>query len=157
MAIGNTPSEPKTRTQMLAELRYQMRLILSSSDSLALRHGISAQQYQLLQAIAALSKEQQPSISFLAERMVLRHNSTVELVDRAARAGLVQREQDARDLRRSLVRLTPHGQDVLQTLVAEDLQELNSRSHDLIHALRELESSGAPLQNATPPVLATDA
>jgi DNA-binding MarR family transcriptional regulator len=51
------------------------------------RCGIPAQQYQLMQVIAAIPEGQQASITYLAERMILRHNSTVELVDRAERAG----------------------------------------------------------------------
>ncbi len=73
------------------------------------RCGIGAQQYQLMQVIAAMPEGQQASISYLAERMILRHNSMVELVDRAERAGLVRREHDERDLRRSLVLLTAAG------------------------------------------------
>jgi hypothetical protein len=60
-----------------------------------------------MQVIAAMPEDQQSSISYLAERMILRHNSMVELVDRAERSGLVRREHDEKDLRRSLVQLTP--------------------------------------------------
>ena len=49
------------------------------------------------------------SISYVAERMMVRHNSAVELVDRAEQAGLVRREADASDHRRSLVELTRAG------------------------------------------------
>jgi DNA-binding MarR family transcriptional regulator len=94
-----------------------------------------------MQVIAAIPEGQQASITYLAERMILRHNSTVELVDRAERAGLVRRESDPKDMRRSLVQLTPHGHDILDRLVAEHLNELSPLCEHLIHALRDLQGA----------------
>lgn len=127
----------------LAEFRFQMRKFLSFSESASDRCGIPAQQYQLIQAIAATPEAQQPSITYLAERMILRHNSTVELVDRAERAGLVSRESDPADLRRSLVHLTPEGRKILEQLVQEHMKELIPRCEPLILALRDLQGSAA--------------
>jgi DNA-binding MarR family transcriptional regulator len=128
----------------LAEFRYQMRKFLSFSEAAAERVGIAAQQYQLMQVIAAMPVEQYASISYLADRMILKHNSMVELVDRAERAGLVKREHDERDLRRSLVKMTPEGEVVLHKLVAEHLAELVPRCEPLIRSLRELQQSNTP-------------
>ena len=133
------PSKLKT----LAEFRFQLRKFLSFSEMATERRGVAAQQYQLMQVIAAMPEEQQASISYLAERMVLRHNSTVELVDRAERAGLVRREHDESDLRRSLVRLTPQGEEVLNELVIEHLSELGPRCEYLIQALQNLQGAEA--------------
>ena len=105
---------------------------------------MQAQQYQLMQVIASILEGQQASISYVAERMVLRHNSTVELVDRAERAGLVVRETDRNDLRRSLLKLTPKGDTLLQELVAEHLKELVPRCADLIAALEDLQGTQKP-------------
>ena len=129
--------QPKIKS--LAEFRFQMRKFLSFSEMASERCGIPAQQYQLMQVIAAIPEDQQASITYLAERMILRHNSAVELVDRAERAGLVRRESDPKDLRRSLVQLTPQGQTILHRLVAEHLSELAPLCEPLIHALRELQ------------------
>ena len=123
----------------LAEFRYEMRRFLNFSEAAAERSGIATQQYQLMQVIAAMPEGQDSSISYLAERMVLKHNSMVELVDRAERAGLVKREHDARDLRRSLVRLTPEGSRILDKLVVEHLKELGPRCEPLIAALKNLQ------------------
>ena len=79
----------RSKLQSLAEFRYQMRKFLSFSEIASERCGIPAQQYQLMQVIAAMPEGQQASITYLAERMILRHNSAVELVDRAERAGVV--------------------------------------------------------------------
>lgn len=127
----------------LAEFRFQLRKFLNFSETASERAGIPTQQYQLMQVIASVPEGQQPSISHLAERMVLRHNSTVELVDRAERAGLVRRQHDDRDLRRSLVYLTPHGTAILNRLVTEHLEELGSRCAPLIDALTALGASGS--------------
>ena len=132
---------PQAELRTLAEFRYQLRRFLSFSEVATEQRGIAAQQYQLIQAIAAVPEGQQASISYLADRMVLRHNSTVELVDRAERAGLVRREPDENDLRRSLVRLTPQGERLLQELAVEHLKELAPRCDHLIRALQELQGA----------------
>jgi DNA-binding MarR family transcriptional regulator len=127
-----------TRLKSMAEFRYQLRRFLNFSEMASERCGVGAQQYQLMQVIAAMPEGQEASITYLAERMVLRHNSTVELVDRAQRVGLVRRETDAKDMRRSLVKMTPEGEAILEQLVAEHLRELPFRCEDLIHALLAL-------------------
>jgi DNA-binding MarR family transcriptional regulator len=129
---------PADRLKTLAEFRFQLRKFLSFSEIATERRGIPTQQYQLMQVIAAAPEGQQVSIGYLAERMVLRHNSTVELVDRAERAGLVRREHDESDLRRSIVKLSPRGEQVLQELVEEHLSELAPRCDYLIRALEDL-------------------
>lgn len=137
------------RLKYLAEFRYQLRKFLSFSEAASERHGIATQQYQLMQVVGALPPGQRASISYIADRMILRHNSTVELVDRAERAGLVRREIDDEDLRRSLVQLTPEGTRILELLVAEHLQELEHRGHEMVEALDHLKaSSGDTIRSA---------
>jgi DNA-binding MarR family transcriptional regulator len=127
-----------TRLRELAELRFQLRKFVSFSESASERLGISAQQYQLLQVVAAVPSGRGVSISYLAERMILRHNSAVELVDRAVRTGLVRRESDEEDLRRSLVKLTPEGSRLLELLVEEHLVELEANGHEIVTAMERL-------------------
>ena len=143
-AIENIP-----RLNELADFRYQLRTFLSFSESASETCGIAAQQYQLMQVIGAVPPEQQASISYIAERMILRHNSTVELVDRAERAGLVERKHDENDLRRSLVQLTAQGWEILQKLVALHLEEVQRQSDGLIRSLRKLQApvSGSRRKN----------
>jgi DNA-binding MarR family transcriptional regulator len=144
--MDDAMNEPydQSRLKSLAEFRFQMRKFLSFSEIASERCGIPAQQYQLMQVVAAMPEGRQASITYLAERMILRHNSTVELVDRAERAGLVKRESDPTDMRRSLVQLTPEGKKILNRLVEEHLSELVPRCEHLIDALRDLQ--GAPPQ-----------
>jgi len=119
----------------LAEFRFRLRKFLSFSEAVCERAGIQTQQYQLMQVIAAAGDKEQTSISYLADRMVLRHNSTVELVDRAEKANLVARHSDAKDLRRSIVRMTPHGEAIFHTLVQEHIAEVKRSADDLISSL----------------------
>lgn len=135
----------KARLSKLAEFRYQQRRFLSFSETVCGEAGISAQQYQLLQVIAALPEGKAASITYIADRMFLRHNSAVELVDRAVRAGLVRRESDEDDLRRSLVRMTAEGDELLERLVLEHLTELDASGHEAVQAMEELLQSGRVL------------
>jgi DNA-binding MarR family transcriptional regulator len=134
------------RLKSLAEFRFQLRKFLSFSEVASERYGIGAQQYQLMQVIAAMPEGQMATITYLADRMILRHNSTVELVDRAERSGLVRRETDERDLRRSIIQLTAQGRQLLDRLVQEHLSELAPRADNLIEALRNLQETAEARQ-----------
>ncbi|MDE1155217.1 MAG: MarR family transcriptional regulator [Acidobacteriaceae bacterium] len=139
-----SPLDLQTQVPQLAALaafRFQLRHFLSFSEVASERAGIQAQQYQLMQVIAAMPATEQASISYLADRMVLRHNSTVELVDRAEKAGLVARRNDAKDLRKSLVVLTPHGIGILRQLVEDHVREIKRINGDLSAALRAVVGS----------------
>ena len=124
-----------SRLHKLAEFRFQLRKFLRFSEIASEAAGISVQQYQMLQVIAAMPEGQGASISYLADRMILRHNSAVELVDRAVRAGMVRRESDDEDLRRSIVKLMPEGEKVLEHLIPSHLAEIDLRGRDIIAAL----------------------
>ena len=122
----------------MAEFRYCLRRFLSFSEVVSEAAGISAQQYQLLQVVASVPAGQESSISYVAERMMLRHNSAVELVDRAERSGLVRRVADESDHRRSLLEITERGGEVLAQLVEEHLAELDTEGPEMIRALQRL-------------------
>ena len=131
----------------LADFRFLLRSFLSFSEAASESLGIAAQHYQLLQVIGAAPAGQATSVSYLAERMFLRHNSMVELVDRAERAGLVVRRSDREDLRRSLIDMTPRGRSVMEQLVALHLNELRTRADAMIEALRAVQA-GKPKPSA---------
>jgi len=122
----------------LAEFRYQLRRFVSFSEGASEAAGISAQQYQLLQVVATVPPERESSISYIAERMVVRHNTAVELVDRAEKAGLVERVADKNDHRRSLVEITSHGNDLLAELVPIHLAEVRTGDGELLRSLQRL-------------------
>ena len=126
----------------LAEFRYQLRRFLSFSEMTSEALGISAQQYQVLQVIATVPEGRPASISYLAERMMVRHNSAVELVDRTERAGWVRRVADESDHRRSLVEVTARGGELLTRLAGQHLLELGLVGPEMIRALRRLIEPG---------------
>lgn len=125
------------RLNELVEFRFLMRKFLSFSEGRAEAAGITAQQYQLMQVVASSSKSEH-SISSLAERLLLRHNSAVELVDRAENAGLVVRVGDVRDQRKSLVQLTEAGHALLLRLIDEHLKYLQNSGGEILDALKPL-------------------
>jgi DNA-binding MarR family transcriptional regulator len=126
------------RLDELAEFRYRLRKFLSFSEVASEAVGISAQQYQLLQVVAAVPEGRESSISYVAERMLVRHNSAVELVDRAVKSGLVCRVADESDHRRSLLEITERGAEVLARLVAEHLAEIEAEGPEMMRALQKL-------------------
>jgi len=137
-----THSEPTplTRAQMrrLAEFRFQLRKFLHFSSLAADAAGIRAQQYQLLQCVWGMPEELDPTIANVAARMLLKHNSAVELVDRTIEQGLLRRCPDPTDHRRILLRMTPLGEKLLGSLAAWHLRELEETGPELIRALRRV-------------------
>jgi DNA-binding MarR family transcriptional regulator len=121
------------RLKDLAEFRYQVRRFLGFSEAVSEAVGVAGQQYQMLQVVG--TAEDRATISYVAERMVLRHNSAVELVDRGVKAGLVRRVADERDHRRSVVEMTAKGRTVLMRLVEEHVAELERVGPEIVRAL----------------------
>jgi DNA-binding MarR family transcriptional regulator len=122
----------------LAEFRYRLRRYLHFSQEAAQRAAVHPQQHELLLVLAGQPKEAEVTVTTLAERLFLRHNSTVELVDRCVNLGLVTRREDAMDRRRSLLRLTARGQELLQLLAPYHLRELEEFGPKLIETLSSI-------------------
>lgn len=139
---SNTSKEPAplSRAQMrrLAEFRFQLRKFLHFSSLAADAAGVRAQQYQLLQCVWGMPEELDPTIANVAARMLLKHNSAVELVDRTIEQGLLRRCPDPTDHRRILLRMTPLGEKLLGSLAAWHLRELEETGPELIRALRRV-------------------
>jgi DNA-binding MarR family transcriptional regulator len=125
------------RLSELAEFRYQVRRFINFSEAAAEELGVQGQQYQMMQVVGTVPEGSQATISYVAERMVLRHNSAVELVDRAVRAGLVQRIADAVDHRKSVVELTDRGRDLLLQLAERHILELERVGAKIARALSD--------------------
>src|ERR1051326_2195953 len=68
----------------LAALRFALRQFLRFSEEAAQKAGITPQQHQALLAIKGFPERDEVTIGELAERLKLRHQTTVELVDRLA-------------------------------------------------------------------------
>jgi DNA-binding MarR family transcriptional regulator len=108
----------------LAEFRHRIRKFLHDSEEAARAEGIEPQQHQLLLVLKGLPKNTRPTLSNLADRLCLRHHSTVELVDRLAQRGAVRRRRASEDHREVLVELTPSGEALLHRLSGLHWKEL---------------------------------
>src|ERR1700753_904459 len=98
----------------LLAFRDALRVFLHWSEGQAKAAGLTAMQHQLLLVISGHGST--PTISDIAGHLLLRHHSVVELVDRAERAGLVERNLDRDDHRLTRVSLTPLGRRRLRAL-----------------------------------------
>jgi DNA-binding MarR family transcriptional regulator len=128
-------------------MRFQLLKFLHFSQDAADRAAIRPQQHQLLLAVHGMPVNEEPSIANVAHRMLLKHNSAVELVDRTIELGFLRRTHDPTDHRRILLRLTAEGERLLGSLTEHHLNELEEAGPRLIESLRRViggESVGGP-------------
>ena len=107
----------------LLAFRDGLRRFQHWSEEQAKAVGLTGAQHQLLLAIRGHGEA--PSIRDVAEHLLLRHHSVVELVDRAVTAGLVERIGDAHDQRVVRLRLTDAGEARVAALAGAHLEELS--------------------------------
>lgn len=88
--------------------------------------GALSRPHQLLVAVKGHPGDEPPTVRDVAGYLLLRHHSTVELVDRAEGAGLVRRVDDPSDGRLVRIRLTVKGERILYRLTPAHLVELHS-------------------------------
>lgn len=122
----------------LAEFRYQIRRYLRHMEEAARSYGHHPQQYQLLLAIEGLPDGKVPTIKTLAERMQLNHNSTVELVDRCEKRGLLQRTHDGINRREVTLAATPTGIRMMEDQASASRAELREIGPVLFTSLQRL-------------------
>jgi DNA-binding MarR family transcriptional regulator len=129
----------KADYERLAELRHALRRFARHTELEARRHRVSPQQYLLLLTIKGFPGRDEANITELAERLQVRHNAVIGLVNRAVARGLVARVQDAErgDRRVVLVRLTDQGERLLQDMV-EALKGERARVRAAVEAVSEL-------------------
>lgn len=137
---GLTPQD----FERLLEFRVTLRRFQRWSEDQAKAAGLTHVQHQLLVAIKGHPGGQPPTVGDLADYLLLRPHSAVELVDRAEAAGLVKRTPDADDGRVVRVRLTADGEEVVQKLTREHLDRL----HELAAVLDEF----VAVRNGTQPL-----
>jgi DNA-binding MarR family transcriptional regulator len=92
----------------------------------------------MLQCVGGMPEGVEPTIANVAARMLLKHNSTVELVDRTIEQGLLRRTSDPEDHRRILLRVTPQGERVLASLGEFHTRELEQSGPELVRALQSV-------------------
>jgi DNA-binding MarR family transcriptional regulator len=132
--------------ERLLEFRVTLRRFQRWSEDQARAAGLTHVQHQLLVAIKGHPGGEPPAVGDLAGYLLLRPHSTVELVDRAELAGLVQRTRDPADGRVVRVRLTPEGDQILQQLTRAHLERL----HELATVLDEFVTRHEDQRSALP-------
>lgn len=125
----------------LSEFRYLIRCFLEFSKVAANGIGLPSRQHQALLAIKGFPADRSPTLGELAERLKIQHHSAVELVDRLAEAGLIERRHDPQDRRRVLLLLTQEAEHHLSTLSTIHLDELRRLRPALQDILSRLERS----------------
>ena len=131
----NPAISPEEYSRLLG-FRTALRRFLRWSEDEARAAGVTPAQHQLLLAIKGHRGEAGPTVGEVSEYLVSRHHSVVELVDRAAAAGLVRRERDGEDQRVVRVELTALGERRIEELSKLHLREL-TRLTPLLGALEE--------------------
>ncbi|MGH8811745.1 MAG: MarR family winged helix-turn-helix transcriptional regulator [Advenella sp.] len=109
----------------LAEFRYLIRCFLQFSEERAKSVGLTARQHQALLVIKGYGKGEPITVGTLADRLRIKHHSAVELANRLAESGLVQRRADQADQRKVLLQLTLLAQEHLAALSAAHRDELS--------------------------------
>src|SRR5436305_11010607 len=85
--------------------------------------------------IRGIPDGQEATVSELAERLVLKHHSVVELIDRMEIHGYVRRSRSREDRRSVLVSLLPRGAKLLDQVAKHRVGELRASGADLANAI----------------------
>jgi DNA-binding MarR family transcriptional regulator len=132
------PKFTRAQYETLASFRYALRRFLHFSEEAAHAIGLTPQQHQALLAIKGYPGRDSVTIGQLAERLQIRHHSTVGLVDRLAAEKLVERRTSKDDRRQVEVGLTRRGEDILEQLSTshrDQLQHLGPELQDYLTSL----------------------
>lgn len=120
--------------QRLLGLRTNLRQFLRWSEQQAEAVGLKPSHHQLLLAIRGHDDPRGPTIGEVADYLLLRHHSAVELTQRVGALGLIRRINDPDDGRVVRLALTARGSTTLERLSGLHLEELSR----LADALRPL-------------------
>ena len=133
-------TEPLTNGEYraLARFRHALRRFQAFSEQAARDAGITPSQHQLLLAVRGFGGDGRPSTTDIAEMLQLRLHSTGELVGRAEDNGLLVRDADPDDLRRTRLHLTAVGEAKLAELSVLHRRELRRFRREMNDVLREL-------------------
>ncbi len=134
---------PSTLTEAdfaeLANFRATLRQLVRQTELEAQKFGLTPQHYHLMLAIKGFPGREWANISELAERLQIRHNAVIQLIQRAVARGLVVRRPGGElgagtDRRTVHVSLTAEGEHALNILVAA-LRDERQRVRDAVEEL----------------------
>lgn len=106
--------------KVLAQFREMMHGLKANSGPVWMSTDLTLPQ---LRTLIVLAEEEPLVIGQIAQRLGIGLSTGGHLVDRLVQAGLAERTEDAEDRRRTLVRLSPAGED-LSTRLLSGIQQL---------------------------------
>jgi DNA-binding MarR family transcriptional regulator len=131
----------KAQYETLAAFRYSLRKFYHFSEAAAEAAGITPQQHQAILAIKGFPGRDYVTVGELAERLQLRHHSTVGLVNRLVAEDLIMRVPSHEDRRQVFIQLTGPGEKMLEKLSAVHQEQLKRISTELSLLLEQLNRS----------------
>jgi DNA-binding MarR family transcriptional regulator len=110
--------------QRLLTFRTQLRRFDQWSTRRAMASGLTHAQHQLLLAIRGHADSRGPTIGEVAEYLLVRHHTAVELANRTQELGFISRSRNDADRRVVRLVLTAKGRRRIRSLSAAHMEEL---------------------------------
>lgn len=130
--------------EVLANFRYTLRRFLKFSEEAAGAAGLSPQQHQAL-LFARAAHHRRVTVGDLAEWLQIKPHSAAELSARLETTGLIERREDPKDRRRTLLSISARGSRLLESLTGvhrQELQRLKQPVRELLAMLDDQPSDG---------------
>jgi DNA-binding MarR family transcriptional regulator len=122
----------------IGDFRRALREFLAFSDTAARQHGLTSQQHQALLAIRSHGGPEPMSIGELADCLLVRNHSAIELVGRLVERDLVARAVSQEDRRKVLLTLRPAGREALKQISLLNRGEYSRTADFLSEVLRRV-------------------
>lgn len=129
--------------QRLLSFRTQLRRFDQWSASRAAEFGLTHAQHQLLLAIRGHAEARGPTVREVADYLLVRHHTAVELANRTEQLGYIARTRDPADGRVVRLVLTAKGRRRIRSLTAAHLEELGQLA-PILAAVVQRRENGAP-------------
>lgn len=144
----SAPSDDEALTaedyRALGDFRHAIRQFLAFSEDGARTHGLTSQQHQALLAIKAHPGPDPISIGDLAQSLLIKNHSAVELVARLVERELVARRDADDDRRRVILALRPRGEEILEAISRRNLARLNDGADILVEIVEAARRAARP-------------
>lgn len=124
--------------RQLANFRMSIRQFLHFSEQLCESAGLTSQQYQALVLLRVHEGPGGMTITDLAQRLIIKHNSAVGLVDRLEKEGLLRRGGSEEDRRQVTLEFTQRGEETVSKLAAAHRNELKRVAPEFIASLTKV-------------------
>lgn len=121
----------------LADFRHALRRFLHFSEQEAATENLTPQQHQALLAIRGRAPGT-TTVGVLAERLCLKHHTTVELVQRLEKAGLLTKRPSPDDGRLLVLEATDEGTARLDRLTRSHRAQLALLGPEIMKLLSDL-------------------